>query len=95
MIGRLETFSEDVKYIFKKSNLTKLEKDYAKVVHSSNKDQFKLQSKHKKKKEVQRYFSYLTLKQVDELYQMYRMDFEMFGYEANIYMDMPNNNNKS
>ena len=95
VVGRLETFSEDVKYIFKKSNLTKLENDYAKVLHSSNKNQFKLESKSKKKKEVQRYFSYLTKKQVYGLYQMYRMDFEMFNYDANTYLDMANISNMS
>ena len=77
VIGRMETFDEDVKYIMKKSNLESIfSMKSIKKLHSS---------KHKSNKMTQKYFSQLTKGQVNELYNMYKMDFEMFGYDAKNY----------
>ena len=74
MIGRTETFDEDVKYIMKKSNLESL---------FSMKSIKKLHSKTNKM--TQKYFSQLTKGPVNSLYNMYKMDFEIFGYDTKNY----------
>ena len=78
VIGRMETFNEDVKYIFEKSDLSSILSliDIKKSMHSS-----KLKTKLMTKK----YFSQLTVDNINELYDMYRMDFKMFGYDPKPY----------
>ena len=77
VIGRTESFDEDVKYIMKKSNLESIfSMKSIKKLHSS---------KHKTNKMTQKYFSQLTNGQVNELYIMYKMDFEIFGYDTKNY----------
>ena len=81
VIGKMDTFSEDVKYIFLKANLTELVHVSSKVVHSS-KD---LQMNTDKKNETLVYFSQLSKSQVEGLYKMYSIDFEMFSFETKSY----------
>ena len=81
VIGSMDTFSDDVKYIFSRANLTELIDESSRVVHSS-KD---LQLKTDKLNETHVYFSQLNNNQVVELYKMYRIDFEMFGFETESY----------
>ena len=81
MIGRMESFSEHVKYIFLKSNATILIDDYSRVEHSSQKDQKTLKTETEKKNEILKYMSLLTKQQIDDLYQMYKFDFELFNYD--------------
>ena len=71
VIGKQESFKEDVKYIFIKSGLDKIipftldetlnavQRDYSKVNH---------------------YFDQVDQKKLKLLYEAYQIDFEMFGY---------------
>ena len=79
VIGRMETFSEDVKYIFLKKNL---EKDLPLNQAISSKNS----AKSKTEEITNEYFNQLSKQQIDELYEFYRMDFELFGYEVKNYL---------
>ena len=81
VIGRMETFSDDVQYILIKANLTSLVGNHSKVVNSSKDVQLKTD----KRNETLHYFSQLKKPQVDKLYRMYDIDFEMFNYKNDIY----------
>ena len=79
VIGKMETFSDDVKYLIK---LKKLEKriplNKAKLSVIPGKDNIK-GAKSKTKITATFYMSQLTKGQTDVLYEMYHTDFEMFG----------------
>ena len=36
------------------------------------------------------YFKNIDMEKIEQLYQIYRIDFEMFGYEAGQYLSMDN-----
>ena len=75
VIGQLETFNEDMRYIIQKS---KIEIKDAYIATHSTKQSTKMLTK--------KYFSRLDSKIASELYQMFQMDFEMFGYDVNSYI---------
>ena len=83
VIGKLETFNEDLNYIVLKLGLQNvlsikdIEKD------SKNKSNYKTREK---KTEIFKYFSQLTKGKFEELWKIYRIDFEMFGYDASDYL---------
>ena len=80
VIGRIETFQEDVQYIILKNNLEKiLDLETTLQFHSLN------SSKKDTKKESLYHFLKLNLTQIQQLYAVYQMDFEMFNYDADIY----------
>ena len=87
-VGRMETFNDDVKYILLKSNATIANENYkySNVFHSSAKDRNKPLPNKAKKTDTQKYMSQLTQLQVNQLYQMYKVDFEMFQYNASSYL---------
>ncbi len=75
-IGKAETFDEDIKYIFAINRLDFL---YNKTVprrHSIPHD----------KDRAKKYFSALSANQRRRLYEVYKLDFEMFGYDTLGYM---------
>ena len=37
---------------------------------------------------AKKYFGQLTKQQVFRLYEMYKIDFDMFGYDPQLYIDM-------
>ena len=81
VIGRIETFQEDVTYIIMKNNLqTILDLESAPFFHSLN------ASKNDTKKETIDYFFQLNITQIQRLYQAYTMDFELFGYNIDVYL---------
>ena len=87
VVGKLETFDEDVNYIILKNGLEHiLPVENAKKVKLNTTSR---KSKTNKKKESLTYFSKLTKEQIKELYQIYKIDFEMFGYEASDYLLLP------
>ena len=75
VIGHLETFNDDMRYIIQKS---KIEIKDAYIAIHSTKQSTKMLTK--------KYFSRLDSKIVSELYQMFQMDFEMFDYDINSYI---------
>ncbi|XP_042219217.1 carbohydrate sulfotransferase 11-like [Homarus americanus] len=78
VIAKMETFSEDSQYIIKQLGL----EDSLQVewIHRT--------SNTKTSDIASTYFSQLTANQVDQLYQKYRLDFELFGYDYEDYRKM-------
>ena len=83
-IGRLKTWNDDVSYIIRKRGLEKvlpLQKACNFKHHSAKKERDQ-----STKQMTKEYFSKLNKKQKEALYHMYRMDFELFNYDPNIYI---------
>ena len=73
VIGKLDTFSQDLSYIASQKNLT------------FNID-MKVNSVSKSRENALKRFSQLSKKVVDKLFERYRIDFEMFDYSVDEYM---------
>ena len=89
VIGRTENFAEDVKYIILKNKLEKvLPIDVAGA--AKNKAENKAENSDSIGKDPQTealsYFSQINKNEVNKLYEKYRMDFEMFSYDASPYL---------
>ena len=81
VIGRIETFQEDVQYIILKNNLEKI-LDLKTTLQFSSKNS----SKRDAQKAALKYFSKLNANQIQRLYKAYKMDFELFDYDIDIYL---------
>lgn len=80
LVGKIETFDEDLKYIVHKKGLEKiLRLENSGMNHHSTKGSTEKMTEH--------YFSKLTKKQGYDLYNMYHLDFEMFDYDPKPYLD--------
>ena len=80
VIGFLETYDEDFRYIAQKLNLTSL------LTHADKKDNQKSDSRQSQSDRIKEYFSLLEKNVRQRLYQLYRIDFEMFGFDATSYL---------
>ena len=85
MVGRLESMETDLAYFTNKSHITFLltNENSSSHVHPSGGHRYYPPneiSEQKKDKKVINYFSQLNVTQLNNLYDMYRIDFEMFGY---------------
>ena len=82
LIGRMETWNDDINYIIRKrglENVLPLQK--TNISHHSSKEHI-----HRSTKEMTKeYFNTLNQKQKEDLYHMFRLDFEMFNYDHKIY----------
>ena len=76
VIGFMEDFDNDFDYIVEKMNLTKL-KGQTEYVANPSKD-----SDMSQEKRIASYFSMLTDDTKKRLYELYKVDFEMFGYDG-------------
>ena len=95
IIGRIENLENDLKYIALKNNftsdLTSLKDDLH--VHPSGTKRFEKPPENVLKKtdeqeklgKTKKYFALLNTTQLDSLYSMYQLDFEMFGYSVEPY----------
>ena len=87
MIGYLESMEPDLKYLAYRSNITlPLNKGDSRYHnHPSGRHRYfppnKISQEEKDKKVIS-YFSQLNATQLINLYNMYRIDFEMFGYSV-------------
>ena len=80
-IGFMETYDDDFTYIAQKLNLTTL------LTHAEKRENQTPGSKtHHQSERIKKYFSLLDKEARQKLYQLYRMDFEMFGYDASSYL---------
>ena len=80
VIGRMETWNDDLYYIIRKRGLEKvlsMEKVATSHHHATE---------HSTKEMTKEYFKTLSQEQKEGLYHMYRMDFEMFNYDPKIYI---------
>jgi len=90
-IGRVENFEYDFNYIAKKANIS-LHSLPENIIHyhasGSHKSYSALRpvSKNDKDEKVINYFSQLNVGQLEGLYNMYKVDFEMFGYKLYPYV---------
>ena len=90
-IGKIEDFEEGIRYIAKAANFTNMlppERSKNRL-HPSGGKRYSVPtriSKEQKKEKVENYFSRLNAKQLERLYNMYKIDFEMFGYDMNAYI---------
>ena len=79
VIGKFETMKEDVEYIIDASNLNISSSRFPRVnSHSSHSKDHKLLSL--------RYFRDIDVESVKKLYDIYKIDFEMFGYSVDEYL---------
>ena len=77
VIGTMEEFDLDVQYIGKKMNITEL---------LDHKDRRMNESPKLGSNRIFSYFSLLDKNVKLRLYNLYKMDFEMFGYNASTYL---------
>ena len=80
MIGRMETWNDDFNYIIRKRKLEK----YFPVQKTDNLQYHA--SKQNTTQATKNLFSKLSKKQKEDLYKMFRIDFEMFNYNPDIYL---------
>ena len=87
LIAKVEKLEEYLDYIIHKANLTlHLQKDITKYhIHPSGIHRVYTNTIVKKNDIVRKYFSSLSDKQILRIYNMYKIDFEMFGYNENEY----------
>ena len=78
MIGKVETFDDDVRYILEKNRLTSLVPDHNLRMNSAAKNG---SSPSTDKGETRnKFLATLTQEQKDQLLQIFKPDYEMFGY---------------
>ena len=82
VIGKAESFNDDVKYVILKQNLEKFIPLNTTVLRLNGKDDKKQEGA---KMETLKYFSLLSKLQIDKLYEFYRLDFELFDYDGASY----------
>ena len=80
MIGRMETWNDDFNYIIRKRKLEK----YFPVQKTDNRQYHA--TKQNTTEVTKDLFSNLSKKQKEDLYKMFRIDFEMFNYNPEIYL---------
>ena len=78
VIGRIETFREDVQYIVVKNNLQNVLPLEKSAVAMNSKKTVSTYSTHD-------YLSQLSKAKIDSLYKFYQLDFELFGYDVTSY----------
>ena len=79
----MEEFDHDIDYIAKKMNITEL------LNQKDRRENYSARSGNLNIKTTERIFSYFLLLEKDvklRLYNLYKMDFEMFGYDATSYL---------
>ena len=75
----METWNDDLNYIVQKRGLEK-------VLNVKKADTKSHTSKVSTKEMTKEYFGTLSQKQKEDLYHMFRLDFEMFNYDPKIYL---------
>ena len=79
LIGRMETWNDDMNYIIQKRGLEKLlPLQKAKIARNA--------SGLGTKEMTKEYFKTLSQEQKEDLYHMFQLDFEMFNYDPKIYL---------
>ena len=84
MIGRMETFDEDVQYIILKNGLEK-QLPITKALQFKSKNS-SLRGNKENRSITMQHFSQLKKQQIKELYELYKMDFELFEYDIDAFL---------
>ena len=80
VIGKIESFNDDIKYIVLKQKLEELIPLNTTNLHLNDKKEYASNS-------TLYYFSQLSKFQKDRLYEFYKFDFELFDYNVEIYLN--------
>ena len=80
VIGKIESFNDDIKYIVLKQKLEELIPLNTTNLHLNDKKEYASNS-------TLYYFSQLSKFQKDRLYECYKFDFELFDYDVDIYLN--------
>ena len=83
VVGTMEEFDNDIDYIAKKMNITEL------LNQKGRRENYTSRSGDLNIKTTERILSYFTLLEKHDklrLYNLYKIDFEMFGYSATRYL---------
>ena len=88
VIGKMETFTEDVSFILEAKNLTSLIPSEVVTSQRSNYRERKGDDgkNHIQAKRIHKYFKTLPLELKLGLREFYRWDFELFGYDSKAYI---------
>ena len=86
MIGRIETFNEDVKYIIIKNKL-KYILPLAETLEL-HKNEHGQSTNDEREQRSLKLFSELDKTHIQQLYEIYKMDFEMFRYNVSAYFGL-------
>ena len=79
VIGKMETFREDLKYIVMKKNLQKvLPLEEVSLIRNS--------AKSISNETTKAYFSQISKEKIAKLYEYYNLDFELFAYDVTSYL---------
>ena len=76
----METYDDDLMYIAEKMNLTAI------LAHAGERENMTPGSKQSQSRRIKEHFSLLEKEVRQRLYELYRIDFEMFGYDASSYL---------
>ena len=79
VVGKLETFDDDLKYIVHTAGI-------ANLILTSDTEALRNVAPVADKERTKKYFGMLGKKQKEALFEMYKLDFELFGYRADEYM---------
>ena len=85
VIGQLDTFQEDMKYVISKNHLEN-------ILPIEADNYSKPSSMLRTKSLTLEYFSQLDESQKDQIYRMYKLDFELFNFDASMYLGNKNRN---
>ena len=93
-IGRVETFERDFNFVSQIANISlhSLPENALHYHPSGSEERYavpKKLSKEEKVAKVANYFAQLQDWQLEQLYEMYKVDFEMFGYKLEPYVSSP------
>ena len=86
LIGRMETFDEDVQYIILKNKLEK-QLPITKTLQFKSKNS-SLRGNKENRNITMQHFSQLEKQQIEKLYELYKLDFEMFEYDIDAFLHM-------
>ena len=79
VIGKMETFNEDIKYIMDTAGASK-------VIWGDDIEMLQKNSSPKNSSTTLNYFSQLPKDLKKKLYELFEIDFELFGYSADEYL---------
>ena len=83
VIGRAETYSEDTKYILLKANLTSNIPLEMAAFHNHAHEELTREPNGEPEARTLEYFKNINQTVIQTLYEMYKIDFELFNYNMN------------
>ena len=86
VIGRMETFDEDLKYIIIKNKLEDILP--LEVTVGLHKNGHGKDTREERENHSLKLFSELDKNQIEQLYEIYKIDFELFRYNVSAYFDL-------